>query len=663
MSIFRLKKNSVFQTLESQFKSLSLMDNRNSVVLDRTTTCANWYDLWSSFGFNEHQWLSRAEKVEEHTQKLFDDKISMYQEQLGKRRQLLKQLLDDYEDLLERTGLTSSIDTLIFDKLKLKEQEIYIDRKIQELLINEGQLVHRRSELDNKQNYLCKLLNSASIEFDQNIPISLVEINRKIQDHLNILNELKDSRLTQVSLYYFKLKSYSEQLEWTPSSPQSTVEYLLLEQFDRCLTPDCLNEIETTIQQLENQIEIQKLRYFKLHDQLNHLYQYLKKDPNKDYCLAYKSGGEHINEFMIKQLEHEIACCREERMKNGREYCHSMHQQISDLLGKARVGDDERTILNKLDFENLSSELLDAYDTELERITQLYKKRQPVLDAYDRWLSFWNEFVLFTKASTDPGRFHVRGYNAEIEGRKRKRFHRELSIIEQEFLNILSENNDPLFLIDNISIRQKFDEAHQQIPTITLPINMPGKTPTTSRLLGLTPVRSRTPVITPRRIVNKEPFVLGTAVTCSARRVAKTPTATLTRKLLNQVTSHTVSQPIRAKPRSPAPAPAPAPASTPPHLLASSPRPLTSTKLPIRPPVCSGDQSLDFSLLHTIQNVYGQIKVMTSTPNSSFINMENYHDKTSNNTIRQRKSKRKSKLTHLPLVFLTPMKILVAKDL
>jgi hypothetical protein len=53
---------------------------------------------------------------------------------------------------------------------------------------------------------------------------------------------------------------------------------------------------------LENQIEIQKTRFFTLHNQLGHLYERLEKDPNKDYCLAYKIGSENINAFVIKQV-------------------------------------------------------------------------------------------------------------------------------------------------------------------------------------------------------------------------------------------------------------------------------------------------------------------------------------------------------------------------
>jgi hypothetical protein len=60
---------------------------------------------------------------------------------------------------------------------------------MQELLINEDQLIHRRNELENKQKYLCILLNITPME--TNLPISLIQINQKLQDHIKMLNELK----------------------------------------------------------------------------------------------------------------------------------------------------------------------------------------------------------------------------------------------------------------------------------------------------------------------------------------------------------------------------------------------------------------------------------------------------------------------------------------
>lgn len=133
-----------------------------------------------------------------------------------------------------------------------------------ELLILEGQLLQQRTDLENQEKHLCDILHTSPIEY--HLPLSLVQINAKLQDHIKLLKELKvnirgifaillffclqDQRLTQVSSYYLKLKDYSERLEWTPTSPSSTVEYLLLEQFDRCLTADDLDEIERTIRQV-----------------------------------------------------------------------------------------------------------------------------------------------------------------------------------------------------------------------------------------------------------------------------------------------------------------------------------------------------------------------------------------------------------------------------
>ena len=41
--------------------------DKENLVLDCPTICAEWHRLWTSFGFTDHQWTSRAAKVEEYT--------------------------------------------------------------------------------------------------------------------------------------------------------------------------------------------------------------------------------------------------------------------------------------------------------------------------------------------------------------------------------------------------------------------------------------------------------------------------------------------------------------------------------------------------------------------------------------------------------------------
>lgn len=146
--------------------------------------------------------------------------------------------------------------------MKLKDQEIYLDEKMHELVILEDQLLHQRIDLENEETFLCNLLHTSPIEYHH--PLSLIQINTKLQDHIRLLKEFQDQRLTQVSGYYLKLRDYSERLEWTPACPSSTVEYLLLEQFDRCLTADNLDEIERTIHEVKQRFVSHRFQFHSL---------------------------------------------------------------------------------------------------------------------------------------------------------------------------------------------------------------------------------------------------------------------------------------------------------------------------------------------------------------------------------------------------------------
>lgn len=81
----------------------------------------------------------------------------------------------------------------------------------------------------------------------------------------------------------------------------------------------------------------------------------------------------------------------------------------------------------------------------------------------------------------DPGRFHVRGYNAELESRQRKKFQRQMPIVEKEFLEILSRNEPPTFFIDNQPIRQRVEQIRRQLfassEKATTPARKVGQTP------------------------------------------------------------------------------------------------------------------------------------------------------------------------------------------
>ena len=95
-------------------------------------------------------------------------------------------------------------------------------------------------------------------------------------------------------------------------------------------------------------------------------------------------------------------------------------------------------------------------------------------NAYKKWCDFWNDYQTFI--------VHYQ-CSAEIESRQQKKFQSEFPLIEQEFLHILSEHNHPPFLLYNKPIRQLFDRAYHQLPSLNPPQR-------------LTLIRSRIPIDT-----------------------------------------------------------------------------------------------------------------------------------------------------------------------
>lgn len=85
---------------------------------------------------------------------------------------------------------------------------------MQELIVNEGQLLHQRTELEREQKHLCSLLNATPLEFAQSElsiepPMSIVEINRKLDEQIQMLRDLKVRRRhdENVSNSFFLLES------------------------------------------------------------------------------------------------------------------------------------------------------------------------------------------------------------------------------------------------------------------------------------------------------------------------------------------------------------------------------------------------------------------------------------------------------------------------
>ena len=55
------------------------------------------------------------------------------------------------------------------------------------------------------------------------------------------------------------------------------------------------------------------------------------------------------------------------------------------------------------------------YEAELERVKRLYEARAEVYDAFEQWMSLWNERLDFEARANDPDRYKSRTLQQEIQ--------------------------------------------------------------------------------------------------------------------------------------------------------------------------------------------------------------------------------------------------------
>ncbi|CAF2618324.1 unnamed protein product [Rotaria sp. Silwood2] len=386
----------------------------DSLMIDR------WTNQWmKQLGFNHEQLLKRNNKVEQFSRFVLDRIRTKKSIDITKREQLLLETLREYEHRLSRTGFENDVSEE-FENMKLKQKELFIEKKHQ---------------------------------------------------------ELDTERLTTIKSYRTRLNDLCNRLDVKPDN-LSIICQLIDEKYESCLTTDSLGQIESFLNKLECKSEEQEKYVNTLVGNLEKLYAKLARDDASPPKRSAAYILRHNTAETVKQLENEIAQLQAKRMATSQAYCESMRKKIEELYEQCQIGSFER---RPIDFENVTPETLDECDREYDRLDDMYHVRKPILNAFEQWKVLVQQRGEFQKKSSSAARFHERGYSAVKEQAERKRFAIALPKAERTCLNILEqwekEHTNEQFLINDIPIRQIIEQ--QSIGTSNMTATTVSNPPTT----------------------------------------------------------------------------------------------------------------------------------------------------------------------------------------
>ncbi|CAF0849901.1 unnamed protein product [Rotaria sp. Silwood1] len=460
----------------------------DSLMIDR------WTNQWmKQLGFNHEQLLKRNNKVEQFSRFVLDRIQTKKSIDITKREQLLLETLREYEHRLSRTGFDNDISEE-FENMKLKQKELFIEKKHQELDLKEEKYIKELDQLSQNEHSLCQILTVTQMEI--NTDETLVKRIERLRNYINSLNKIKTERLTTIKSYRNRLNDLCNRLDIKPNH-LSIICQLIDEKYESCLTTDSLGQIESFLNDLECKSEEQEKYVNTLVGTLEKLYAKLARDDASPPKRSAAYILRHNTAETVKQLENEIAQLQAKRMATSQAYCESMRKKIEELYEQCQIGNSERC---SIDFENITPETLDECDREYDRLDDMYHVRKPILNAFEQWKLLVQQHSEFQKKSTSAARFHERGYSAVKEQAERKRFAIILPKAERTCLNILEqwekEHINEQFLINDISIRQIIEQQHigTSNTTATVGNNPPTTIPKTVSMpsIGSTAVPQRT---------------------------------------------------------------------------------------------------------------------------------------------------------------------------
>ncbi|CAF3900561.1 unnamed protein product [Rotaria magnacalcarata] len=214
----------------------------DSLMIDR------WTNQWiKQLGFNNEQLLKRNTKVEQFS-RLVLDRIKVKKSiDIAKREQLLLETLREYENRLSRTGFESDI-CEEFENMKLKQKELFIEKKHQELDLKEEKYIKELDQLSQNERSLCQILTATIMDIIADE--TLIKRIERLRGYLDELDKLKTERLTTIKSYRIRLNNLIDRLNFKLDNP-STISQLLDENYESCLTTDALGRIESLLIELE----------------------------------------------------------------------------------------------------------------------------------------------------------------------------------------------------------------------------------------------------------------------------------------------------------------------------------------------------------------------------------------------------------------------------
>lgn len=414
----------------SSSKEATLEDIEAEGISNAKEHLQNIYAIWQEFGIELSQKTDRARVVWNHVHNLLKD---IYEEEntfCEDIKERIKNYTKKIKDLCNILGLTPN---------EPKGSLIKIEEMLRQELDTLTKLKHRRvksyQDLKSVELQYCQILNLQEHQLPSNTGVPSENDLSELEEHIKMLKDEKDRRQKK---FFLAKKELTTILETTELTPESSLERDIMSGKDTLsLTNETFKALEEVInkaQKRKAELENKKKR---LIDQLTVLWQRLNVEESRRVEFLSKHVDCRLS--TIQSIEQELEKCETIKKANLGSFISNLRIELLQLWDKCHVSQPERDLFHYFLSTDLSDEVLEAHEAEVDKWKKYYAKVEHILKKIEKRRHLWDMMIVFENKAADPNRFKNRKGNLLQEEKERKKLQKDLPALENNIFCEIDE--------------------------------------------------------------------------------------------------------------------------------------------------------------------------------------------------------------------------------
>uniref|UniRef100_A0A8C6TNH5 Protein regulator of cytokinesis 1 n=1 Tax=Neogobius melanostomus TaxID=47308 RepID=A0A8C6TNH5_9GOBI len=358
---------------------------RSEMLAAEAVSCLNkalilLKDVWEQIGIPEPQRLERTRTVKKHIQGLLEMMIAE-EESLRCR---LEKSVESSRAEIQRLTLELDTPPPQEEAQTLLQADEELRGALEELQREKARRMETLQNLLQQEEELVTILGTPRLNIDQTRPPSAQQLD-ELRQHLANQREEQAQRQLQFQTLREQILVLFSDLD---HSPDSDLEKHLVQSDLSLQKLDSLELLRIQLEQQRRDLQDQSRLIL---EQIQTLWNRLQIHPNQRDAFT-QTLPQRVHQ-RVQRLLLEAERLEQMKLSELRSVSDRVRGEISEFWDKCFYSEEQRLSLSVFYTDEVSEQVLEALEAELQHLKQFYEGHRPIMEAVQKWMDQWELFL------------------------------------------------------------------------------------------------------------------------------------------------------------------------------------------------------------------------------------------------------------------------------